>query len=91
MERPQLKYLNRLRKDVFTHWHDLGVELLDDSDVGKLDSTSENNQEDVNKCCTKMFQLWLETKTSVTWNDLLNALKALHVHVYSCVIFSYQH
>ena len=78
-ERPQLKFLNRLRKDVSAHWHDLGVELLDDSHVGKLESITENNQKDVNKCCTKMFQLWLTTKTSATWNDLLDALKELEL------------
>ena len=79
MERPILKYLNRLRKDISSHWYDLGVELLDNSHVAKLESISENNQRDVNKCCTKMFQLWLETNNLATWKDFLDALKALEL------------
>ena len=79
MERPQLKLLNRLRKDICGHWYDLGVELLDDGHVTKLDSIAEDNQKDVNKCCTKMFQLWLATKTPATWNDLLDAVKQLEL------------
>ena len=79
MERPTIKYLNRLRKDVCAHWYDLGIELLSDSPVAKLNTISENNQKDVNKCCTQMFQLWLETSNSATWNDLLNALKQLQL------------
>ena len=76
LERPKLKYLNRYKTDISGHWHDLGVELLDDSNVKQLDNIAENNKE-VDKCCTKMFQLWLDTKASATWNDLLEALREL--------------
>ena len=79
MEYPTLNNLNRLRKDICSHWHDLGVELLDDSHVATLDSIFENNQKDVNECCTKMFELWLETSATATWNDLLDALKQLQL------------
>lgn len=55
----------------------MGIELLDESHVAELDSIQENNQKDVNKCCTKMFQLWLKLSTSASWNDLFDALKKL--------------
>lgn len=68
-DRPTLELLNRFRKDICSYWYDLGLELLDDEVL--LDDIQDY---DVNKCTTKMFKLWLERHTSVTWNDLLDAL-----------------
>ena len=68
-DRPNLGLLNRFRKDICSYWYDLGLELLDDKVL--LDDIQDC---DVNTCTTKMFELWLERHTSVTWNDLLDAL-----------------
>ena len=54
-------------------WHDLGIELLD-PDVDELD-TIEAGSSDPNKCCTKMFQLWLKKQPTASWNQLIEALK----------------
>ena len=47
----------------------MGLELLDDEVL--LDGIQDY---DVNKCTTKMFKFWLQRHTSVTWNNLLDAL-----------------
>ena len=72
-DRPTLKFLNRIRKEMCSHWYDLGLELLDDQ--AELDGIQDNN--DANKCATKMFKLWLERHTSITWLDLFDALDQL--------------
>ena len=54
-------------------WHDLGIELLD-PDVEELDII-EAGCSDINKCCTKMFQMWLKKQPTASWNQLIEALK----------------
>ena len=60
-----------------SQWYDLGLELLDDQAL--LDSIQLQDN-DVNKCATKMFKLWLERHTQATWNDLFHALYVLELH-----------
>ena len=62
-----------MRGSVGAIWHDLGIELLD-PDVEELD-TIEAGSSDLNKCCTKMFQLWLKKQPTASWNQLIEALK----------------
>lgn len=78
-DRPTLKYLNRFRDDVSAHWYDLGLELLEDNHVANLDNIQDSNNS-VNKCCTRMFKLWLDTKPLATWNELLDALQQMRLH-----------
>ena len=56
-------------------WHDLGIELLDASQVEKLDTIEKENPSNYNKCCTSMFSLWLKTKSTASWNELIEALR----------------
>ena len=56
-------------------WHDLGIELLDCSDVGELDIIEAEHPSDLNKCCTKMFNLWLKKQPEASWNQLMEALR----------------
>ena len=62
-----------MKGSVGARWHDLGIELLD-PDVEELD-TIEAGCSDHNKCCTKMFQLWLKKHPKASWNQLIEALK----------------
>ena len=49
-------------------WHDLGIELLDSNDVGELNTIEAQHPSDLNKCCTKMFDLWLKKQlTASSW------------------------
>ena len=47
-------------------WHDLGIELLDSNDVGELNTIETEHPSDLNKCCTKMFDLWLKKQLTVS-------------------------
>ena len=63
-----------MKGSVSAKWHDLGIELLD-PDVEELDTIEAGCSSDVNKCCTKMFQLWLNKQPTASWNQLVEALK----------------
>ena len=52
----------------------MGVQLLDNEHVKKLDNIRENHKE-VEMCCSDMFQAWLDTSPSANWNEFLYALK----------------
>ena len=77
---PALKHLQVFRKDIGEQWFDLGVELLDDRDVGDLDTIKQDYPHNTKKCCTKMFQLWLSRCTSASWDDLIYALQAIELN-----------
>ena len=89
---PALKHLQKFRKHIGDHWFDLGVELLDDRDVGELDTIRQNFPHNTKKCCTEMFQLWLSRCTSASWEDLIYALQAIELyHVADKVSQFYNH
>ena len=74
-QQPSLKFLNRyVRGSVGTKWYDLGIELLDYYFVEELDTIEAEHPLDLNKCCTKMFQLWLKNQPTASWNQLIEAL-----------------
>ena len=75
-QQPSLKFLNRYVKgSVGVKWHDLGIELVDSNDVGQLDTIEAEHPTDFNKCCTKMFKLWLRRQPTASWNQLIEALR----------------
>ena len=80
MERPKLKQLNIYKKDISKNWYDLGIQLLDDKHVKKLATIQENHQNSVDRCCTDMFQTWLDTSPSANWNEFFIALKTVELY-----------
>ena len=56
-------------------WHYLGIELLDSSDIGELDTIEAEHPSDLNKGCIKMFELWLKKQPKASWNQLIEALR----------------
>ena len=75
-QQPQLKFLNRyVRASVGMKWDDLGIELLDSNDIGELNTIEAENSSNLNKCCTKMFNLWLNKQPTASWNQLIKALR----------------
>ena len=80
---PSLKYLNRyVRSSVGSKWHDLGIELLDsDKSIEELDKIEAEHKSDLDKCCTKMFQLWLRKQPSASWNQLIEALRQRNIEL----------
>ena len=80
-QNPSLKYLNRyVRGLVGLKWHDLGIELLDFGDVEELEKIEAQHQSDLDKCCTKMFLLWLRKQPKASWNQLIEALVQVELH-----------
>ena len=74
--RPALKHLNKyVRQEVSAKWHDLGLELLEPADEGKLNEIKSNNPQDNGECCKQMCQLWLEKSQDPTWSQLIQALR----------------
>ena len=60
-DHPALKYLNKyVKEEACINWHDLGLELLEPEDKGKLNEIQYSSHRDVSECCKQMFQLWLE-------------------------------
>ena len=75
-QKPSLRFLNRyVRGEVVLKWQDLGTELLDSNDVQKLDTIEAEHPLDLNKCCVKMFKLWLRNQPTASWNQLIEALR----------------
>ena len=55
------------------------MELLNDSDTNKLETIRKDHPNDNEKCCSQMFQLWLNNTTGpgVSWDNLINSLKRI--------------
>ena len=65
-------------------WHDLGIELLDsDSSIDELDRIEAEHTSELNRCCKKMFQLWLKNQPSATWNQLIEALRQPDIELHA--------
>ena len=80
-DRPDLRYLNKYVKDeAFSKWHDLGLELLKQKDVGKLNQIRYSNHTDISEHCKQMFQLWLERYPDATWEHLIQALREVELN-----------
>ena len=75
--KPKLDDLNRVvRPKVARKWRDLGIELLSvvENGVEQLDIICENNPRDVEACCTKMFQFWLNNANDASWKKMVEAV-----------------
>ena len=73
---PALKFLNKyVKAEASTKWHDLGLELLEPGDEGKLNQIERNHPQDNGECCKQMFRLWLQKCPDATWNRLMQALR----------------
>ena len=60
-------------------WRDLGIELMGQEGVAKLDEIKANNNGNVTKCCSAMFSLWLQMQPKANWNQLMEALKEVEL------------
>ena len=75
--RPELQELKQIMKSegVTIKWHDIGLELLVGYNAVVLNQIRTNYPTDVNKCCTEMFNEWLQRVPDASWNQLAEALK----------------
>ena len=65
-----------MRDSIAIKWHEVGVELLKQKGKEVLRVIETDNAGNVNKCCTKMLELWLDRQPEATWNQLIEALRS---------------
>ena len=66
-----------MRDEIAPSWHDIGKRLLKDKHIDKLDEIEKSHPNDMEGCCTEMFEYWLEVDGEANWNDLTGALKQI--------------
>ena len=64
-----------VREVAAPQWHDLGEKLLWKACTDTLDVIREEYKDDVNKCCSEMFEKWLAEYFKPTWNKILHTLE----------------
>lgn len=74
---PELKHLNRYKKQISSDWYDLGIQLLDKDCYDELKTVQKNNPHDNGGCCTEMLSLWLKKTKNPSWESFLKALKII--------------
>ena len=78
---PAPRYLNRyVKEEACIKWYDLGLELLEPEDGGKLNVILHSNHRDLRECCRQMFQLWLQNCPDATWEHLIQALREVRLN-----------
>ena len=77
-DKPIIKLLSSHVKDeIAPKWRDLGIELLNEEQCTQLDIIEENHSQNVERCCTKMFQYWLRVDLQASWNKLIDSLEKI--------------
>ena len=70
------KLLDHVVPHVSAQWYVVGVKLLKEDQESYLDIIESNHAGDNKKCCIDMFRYWLNTNTSATWKQLIEALRS---------------
>ena len=77
LSRPELKdLLNIVIPKVASNWYYLGIQLLNNSQVPKLDAISATYSTDLQRGCVEMFKHWLNITPGATWDNIICALRA---------------
>ena len=84
--RPELRYLRHVKEGVCAAgpevWFDLGIELLDQNDVTKLNVIKSDTTKILSERCSEMFKLWLQRRPGpdASWRCLITALKKIDMN-----------
>ena len=77
-DKPTIKLFNQyIRMRVAPHWRELGVQLLENEYVEKLNVIEKNHPNDVERCCSEMFNYWLQVDPCASWNKLIGAFEKI--------------
>ena len=68
-----MKYQGRIAP----HWSNLGVQLLEEKYANKLKIIQTDYPADAERCCTEMFNHWLNVDTKASWDKLIDALEQI--------------
>ena len=63
-----------VRIDVAPQWYDLGMQLLNAEQAKKLNVIQSDHPGDSEKCCTALFNYWLQVDITASWDKLIMAL-----------------
>ena len=75
--RPLLKdLLNIVVPKVANKWYPLGIQLLDDSQLPRLNGIRTTYANDQQGGCVEMLQHWLNITPEATWDNVMHALRA---------------
>ena len=69
------KILDHVVAHVTPQWYDLGIKLLNEEQESHLD-VIKANYADKMMCCKEMFWYWLNTNTTASWQQLIEALQS---------------
>lgn len=74
-DRPTMQQLSEVMRiediEIATKWYNLGLELVGNRILKVIEA---NHRNDVDTCCYKMFDNWLELKSDASWSQLIIAL-----------------
>ena len=80
-DRPSHKdLLNYVVPHAAAKWYDLGLQLMDPRYEDQQAIIKEDGRSDVQECCRKMLNYWLEAEESPTWNKVICGLKAVRLN-----------
>ena len=75
--KPLLKDLsNIVIPKVANKWYELGIQLLNQPQLPKLDEIQRAYLNNLQRGCLEMLKYWLEITPGVTWDNLIHALRA---------------
>lgn len=74
-DKPTVKLLMKYRDEIAPYWRNLGMQLLQEKYIHKLNIIQKNHPNDAEDCCDKMFEYWLRVDVEANWDKLVNALE----------------
>ena len=75
VDKPTIKLLLKYRDEIAPYWRNLGMQLLQEEYIHKLNIIEKNHPNDAEHCCDKMFECWLRVDVEANWNKLVSALE----------------
>lgn len=67
-------------------WRDLGIVLMGQGCINKLDIIEVNNSGNVTQCCSAILKLWRQIQPGANWNQLIRALKQVKLNFLAITI-----
>ena len=81
-DQPTIRLLNHhVRDKIAPKWRNLGIELLNEEQCAKLDVIEGNHPQNVERCCTEIFEYWLRVDPQASWKKLIIALEQIDENV----------
>ena len=75
--KPLLKDLsNIVIPKVASKWYELGIQLLNQSQLPKLEEIQKAYPNNLQRCCVDMLKCWLDITPGASWDNLICALRA---------------